>query len=1091
MKVKCFFRLMLIICLAASVGMLVRAQDIQTRGSIGGTVTDANGAALPGATVTIIGPERERTATTDSNGVFLVENLAPATYTVKVTSSGFKTSVDSNVQVSVGKQSTLTLKLEPGELSATVEVTDSGAIDRESSATSSNLNDQLFNNIPVPRNVTSLFYLAPGATDSLGGGANNPSISGGSALDNSYIADGVNITDSAFGGIGTFSRSYGGLGTGITTAFVKEVQVKTAGFEPQYGQSEGGVVNIITQSGGNNYHGAFYGYARPGGFEATRKQRDDFSTNKVGDILHQESYDVGADMGGAFIKNKLFFFGSFNPSVQRDLVQGATGSGLLTLLGEHARRSRSLNYAYKTDWTINSNHQVTFSIFGDPTKTNLSSFRTLNIDNTTAQSVLDYGSRNMSLRYNGSISPTWTVSGSWAWNHNHFNETGFADFNQIQDVTQTGASGTGLPPPTLGGQRGAFTPVGLGFVEPTTGNTYRVEVATSKSISSKWLLGSHTGTLGYQYQRAYYSGFRDYSGPHYTIPSTNATGVSLADLGAGPAIGQSVSAEWQLKLGAATCTLCPVMNIPGFASPQPVYLSQIRGEYGTAPFGTRSNYNAFYGQDVWRINKYVTANLGLRGEQERVIGNKGAVAYSFTDQWAPRIGVTADPFAKGKTKIFYNFGRFFEYIPLDEGERSLSSELDFLGARFAPAFTTVGGVRQVTINQFGTVTPVVDSAHLLTGAAGGTGSGIGIGTQSTFNPILPGTKLGYADEHTVGFEQQLPHNFVLSVRYIDRRLKRITEDAAVLAPEDYVNGLFGQTYFIGNINSKIDAATNPIPHVYSVGGAIPGACRLPNGTVPYNEPSVSDINGNVVGAVCYEPFGKNGLPPGSPVPDGVPDGFPDPVHNYKALEVEVNKRFSNNWQLISNWRISRVFGNFEGHFRNDNGQTDPGISSLFDFTAGSFGLLGDQFKPGLLNTDRVHVINIFGSYQFSKDRWGRRLGGLNLGPGIHFETGVPISQFDAHPAYQNAGEIPIGGRGALGRTSPYFRFDMHANYPWQIKERWKLNFVADFFNVFNSTKVRLPNQNAQLNGGLTNSDFLKPQLFYLPFNMRLGLRLEF
>jgi len=86
-------------------------------------------------------------------------------------------------------------------------------------------------------------------------------VSGGSALDNLYIADGVNITDSAFGGIGTFSRSYGGLGTGITTAFVKEVQIKTAGFEPQYGQSEGGVVNIITQSGGNEYQGNVYAYA--------------------------------------------------------------------------------------------------------------------------------------------------------------------------------------------------------------------------------------------------------------------------------------------------------------------------------------------------------------------------------------------------------------------------------------------------------------------------------------------------------------------------------------------------------------------------------------------------------------------------------------------------------------------------------------------------------------------------------------------------------------------------------------------------------------------------------------------------------------
>ena len=93
----------------------------------------------------------------------------------------------------------------------------------------------------------------------------------------------------------------------------------------------------------------------------------------------------------------------------------------------------------------------------------------------------------MSLRYNGALSPTWTLSGSWSWNHNHFNETGFDDFNQIQDTTQTG----GLP-----GQRGAFTPIGLGFIEPTTGNTFRTEWATSKTISSKWLLGTHTATIG-------------------------------------------------------------------------------------------------------------------------------------------------------------------------------------------------------------------------------------------------------------------------------------------------------------------------------------------------------------------------------------------------------------------------------------------------------------------------------------------------------------------------------------------------------------------------------------------------------------------
>jgi hypothetical protein len=1109
-KMKNVLRLFLILCLGLA-STAVFAQDIQTRGSIGGTVTDANGGAIPGAAVTVTGALGERTTTTESTGVFDVENLVPGRYSVKVTNAGFKTALAPNVEVFVGKQSTLTLKLEPGEVSATVEVTDTGSMDRESTATSSNLNDQLFNNIAVQRNVTSLFYLAPGVTDSLGGGANNPSISGGSALDNLYVADGVNITDSAFGGIGTFSRVYGGLGTGINTAFVKEVQVKTAGFEAQYGQSQGGIINIITQSGGNEYHGSVYGFARPDAFEATRKQPDDIKVNKVGKILAQESYDAGVDAGGPFIKDKLFFFGSFNPSVRRDLVLGAEGSGVLTILGKHARRSRSYNYAYKTDWNINPNHQFAFSIYGDPTKTNKTSWNSLNIDNTTAQSVLDYGSRNMALRYNGALTPTWTMSASWGWNHNHFDETGFDDFNQIADRTQTG--GTLCVTPCTA-TRGTFTAIGLGFVEPTRGNTYRLDWATSKTIASKWLLGSHALTVGYQYQRAYYAGSRDRSGPHYTVPATNATGLSLSSplIGAGPAIGQTLNAAWSLRVdvdGSSvprnTCTLCPLMAIPGNTTNLGygpgllrVFLRQDRGEYGPPTFNTRSNYNAFYGQDVWRVNKYITANLGLRNEQERIIGSEQVLKYSFTGQWAPRIGVSVDPLGKGKTKVFYNFGRFFESVPLDEGERSLSSELDFIGARFAPQSTLsssglTNGQLVAVINSHGTVNPVVDSAHLLNRATGGSGTGIAIGTQNTFNPILPGTKLGYADEHTIGFEQQLPGNLVFSVRYIDRKLKRITEDAAVISPEDYQNGLFGQVYFIGNISATLDAAVNPIPHIFPNGGAIPAACD-PDLVAS----DIFDSNGNTLpNAVCYETNGKNGKPAGSSGADGVADGFPDPVHTYKALEIEVNKRFSNNWQLLSNWRIAKLNGNFEGHFRNDNGQTDPGISSLFDFTAGSFGLLGDQFKPGPLNTDRRHIVNIYGNYEFGESKYGKRLGGLNLGPGIHFETGVPISKFFAHPAYLNAGEIPVGGRGSLGRTDPYFRFDFHANYPWKVTERLKLNFVGDFFNVFNSTKVRLPDQNFQLTVGSPNVDFLKPSSgavgsrgYYLPFNMRFGIRLE-
>jgi hypothetical protein len=265
------------LCLAAA---SVFGQDVQTKGFIGGSVTDPAGAAVPGAKVTVTGQQVERSATTNESGIYRIENLEPGTYTVRVEQAGFKAAVANNVTVFVGRESTINMKLETGEITATVDVTaTAGGIDQTSTSTGQNLNDQLFQNIPVQRQVSSLFYLSPGATDSINGGRDNPSVAGGSALDNLYVADGVNITNSAFGGIGTFSRSYGALGTGINTSFIKEVQVKTGGFEPQYGQSIGGIVNIITQSGGNEYHGSIYGFARPSAFEATRRQADDTRVN--------------------------------------------------------------------------------------------------------------------------------------------------------------------------------------------------------------------------------------------------------------------------------------------------------------------------------------------------------------------------------------------------------------------------------------------------------------------------------------------------------------------------------------------------------------------------------------------------------------------------------------------------------------------------------------------------------------------------------------------------------------------------------------------------------------------------------------------
>ena len=1090
------------VCLALAASSAF-GQDVQTKGTIGGTVTDPAGAAVPGAKITVTGPQVERTGTTNDGGIFRIDNLEPGTYAVRVEQTGFKAAVANNVTVFVGRESTLNLKLETGEITATVDVTATvGGIDQASTSTGQNLNDQLFQNVPVQRQVSSLFYLSPGATDSINGGRDNPSVAGGSALDNLYIADGVNITNSAFGGIGTFSRSYGALGTGINTSFIKEVQVKTGGFEPQYGQSIGGIVNIITQSGGNEYHGSIYGFARPKSFEATRRQADDTRVNKQGDLLHEENYDVGADVGGYVpgLKNKLFFFGSFNPTVRREIVTGVranandisagnedvVNSGLFLQRGEFARRYRTLNYAGKLDWVINQSHQLTFSIFGDPTKTNLSSFAFLNIDNNSADSILDYGTRNWAFRYNGSLSNTWTINSSFSQGRSNFNETGFADVNQI-------AIRNPIDP-----VRGNYTAVGRGFFEPTESTNWKWDINTAK-IWNKW--GQHTVGVGYTYQRSLYSGTRERSGPRFPIPSTNAIGTPADELGIPPfAIGQPFNVQFRLRAQADTCTLCPLYNVRGTLVP--VSLQVFRGEFGPPDFDTRANYNAGYVQDTWRVNKYVTALLGLRTEQERLIGSPNSVtgaryAYSFTDQWAPRLGVTVDPTGNGNIKLYYNYGRFFEFLPLDAAERSLSQELDFTGARFAPAFTINGaGQRIVTLDANGAPIPVIDAAHLLSGtdASGGLTNAITV-SASDLSAITAGTKLGFQDEHIIGADFQLPRNFVLSVRYQYRNLKRVVEDMAVLSPEAALAGVT-QTYFIGNPSSRLDAATNLVPFTFPIGGTAPAGC-----TSGFETEVDDPVTGAPLGNVC---FGSAGIDPitGASInaPDGIADGFRDPVRKYRAFELELNKRFTNNWQLLSNFRIASLRGNYEGHLRNDNGQTDPGISSLFDFTEGQFNLLGDQFAVGYLNTDRRFVSNIYASYGFSRDRTGfggRFLNGLNVGMGFHMESGIPISEFLPHPVYLNAGEIPVGGRGKLGRTPFYSQLDLHADYPWVINERARISFIADFFNVTNNRRLRLPDQFRQLDLGENNPDFLQPSIinltsgFHLPFSMRLGARFEF
>ncbi len=200
--------------------------------------------------------------------------------------------------VGINQTTTADISLSVGTAAQSVEVTAATtAIDLGTTNVGANLDEDLYKNVPIGRNITSVIAMAPGVADSDGAGAANPSINGASGLENEYIINGANTTDPGYGGFGTFSREYGSLGNGINFDFVQEVQVQTGGFEAQYGEALGGVVNVVTKSGTNQFHGDVFGYFQPQQFEATRNNPDPLFVSKTDYLVHTASTDYGGDAG--------------------------------------------------------------------------------------------------------------------------------------------------------------------------------------------------------------------------------------------------------------------------------------------------------------------------------------------------------------------------------------------------------------------------------------------------------------------------------------------------------------------------------------------------------------------------------------------------------------------------------------------------------------------------------------------------------------------------------------------------------------------------------------------------------------------------
>jgi Carboxypeptidase regulatory-like domain/TonB-dependent Receptor Plug Domain len=486
---------------------LAAAQE--TTGSLGGQVVDAQGLAIPGASVTVTGPQGARTIVTDAEGRYAAPFLTPGVYNVRVELQGFKAAEQKDIQVTLSQRREVNVKLEAGGITETVQVTGGAPIiDTRSTTTGAVLDTASLANIPVGRTFAQALYLTPGVSSSGTAGQANPSISGGTGLENVYIVDGANVTNTGYGGLGSYSGTFGSLGNATPYDFVKEIQVKTGGYEAEYGQATGGVVNVITKSGTNQFRGSGFAYSQPKGLQAeyTQFQAANGSVNTAG----TSASDAGAEIGFPIVRDRLFGFAAIDPG-QRITSLTAPPTFALASLGEVDRKRRTLSYAAKATYQLSSGNRIDASFFGDPSKGEEGPQRTsalLRVD-TAGFSTLDYGGHQQTVRYNGILTNAWLLEGGWARSLNKISELPSVDTWNYTDRTV-------VPNIVSGGIGGVYE----------KGNQ---SLSNQWSVKSTNIIGNHSVKYGVQYDDATYSQTNAITGPSFTAPDgrQTATGARI------------------------------------------------------------------------------------------------------------------------------------------------------------------------------------------------------------------------------------------------------------------------------------------------------------------------------------------------------------------------------------------------------------------------------------------------------------------------------------------------------------------------------------------------------------------------------------
>jgi hypothetical protein len=312
-----------------------------TTGALTGTVTDPSGGVIVGATVTATNVDtgQERAVTTDSSGVYKFSLLQSGNYAVKFSASGFKTSQVPSVTVNITETPVLNQKLEVGAQTEQITVESTAeTVQTENATVGTLVGSQTVTTLPLSsRNYTQIIDLSPGvvanvaSAAAVGNGTQDINVNGNGSDQNNYQMDGATLTNYGSGG-GAQSGNFPGIAIPNPDA-IQEFKIQTSQYDAQYGRNPGASVNVVTKSGANTFHGAAWEFFRNSALDA-----NDFFNHISEASLDQPNKPeplnenlFGGTLGGPILKDKLFFFGSYQGFRQLNAV-GTNGfaTGLST-----------------------------------------------------------------------------------------------------------------------------------------------------------------------------------------------------------------------------------------------------------------------------------------------------------------------------------------------------------------------------------------------------------------------------------------------------------------------------------------------------------------------------------------------------------------------------------------------------------------------------------------------------------------------------------------------------------------------------------------------------------------------------------------